>query len=167
PTRRSSDLNVVVWKPANTQVYSANVLMEVFREAGVPDGVINLVFVDGPSAGEVIFKHPDFAGIHFTGSTGVFQHIWKTIGENIQRYRSYPRIVGETGGKDFILVHPSADIRASATAIVRGAFEYQGQKCTAASRVYIPQSLWPELQESIVADVRSFKIGPTDDFSNF
>ncbi len=167
PTSVAMMGNVVVWKPANTQVYSANVLMEVFREAGVPDGVINLVYVDGPSAGEVIFSHPDFAGIHFTGSTAVFQHIWKTIGENIHRYRSYPRIVGETGGKDFILIHPSAHVRASATAIVRGAFEYQGQKCSAASRVYIPASLWPELKEMIVSDVKSFKIGPPDDFSNF
>ncbi|MEC3878141.1 L-glutamate gamma-semialdehyde dehydrogenase [Parapedobacter sp. 10938] len=167
PTAPAMMGNVVVWKPANTQVYSANVLMEVFREAGVPDGIINLIYVDGPSAGEVIFNHPDFAGIHFTGSTGVFQHIWKTIGENIHRYRSYPRIVGETGGKDFILIHPSADIKASATAIVRGAFEYQGQKCSAASRVYIPESLWPELKELIISDVESFKIGPVDDFSNF
>lgn len=167
PTSAAMMGNVVVWKPANTQVYSANVLMEVFREAGVPDGVINLVFVDGPSAGDVIFNHPDFAGIHFTGSTAVFQHIWKTIGENIHRYRSYPRIVGETGGKDFILIHSSADVKASATAIVRGAFEYQGQKCSAASRVYIPESLWPELKELIIADVKSFKIGPIDDFSNF
>lgn len=167
PTSAAMMGNVVVWKPANTQIYSANVLMEVFREAGVPAGVINLVYVDGPSAGEVIFNHPDFAGIHFTGSTGVFQQIWKTIGENIHRYRSYPRIVGETGGKDFILVHPSANTAAAATAIVRGAFEYQGQKCSAASRVYIPASLWPELKERIVADVESFNIGPTDDFSNF
>ncbi len=159
--------NAVVWKPANTQIYSAKVLMDVFREAGVPDGVINLVYVSGPDAGEVIFKHPDFAGIHFTGSTAVFQHIWKTIGENIHRYKSYPRIVGETGGKDFILVHPSADVAAAATAIVRGAFEYQGQKCSAASRVYIPESLWPTIKERIVADVESFKIGPTDDFTNF
>ncbi|WP_188505373.1 L-glutamate gamma-semialdehyde dehydrogenase [Parapedobacter pyrenivorans] len=167
PTSAAMMGNVVVWKPANTQIYSANVLMEVFRAAGVPAGVINLVYVDGPTAGDVIFKHPDFAGIHFTGSTAVFQNIWKTIGENIHRYRTYPRIVGETGGKDFIVVHRSADIKAAATAIVRGAFEYQGQKCSAASRVYIPQSLWPELKELIVADVESFKIGPTDDFSNF
>ncbi|MFC3199063.1 L-glutamate gamma-semialdehyde dehydrogenase [Parapedobacter deserti] len=167
PTSAAMMGNVVVWKPANTQIYSAHVLMEVFREAGVPDGVINLVYVDGPTAGDVIFNHPDFAGIHFTGSTGVFQHIWKTIGNNIHRYKSYPRIVGETGGKDFILVHPSADIKASATAIVRGAFEYQGQKCSAASRVYIPKSLWPELKELIVQDIKSFKIGPVDDFSNF
>lgn len=167
PTSAAMMGNVVVWKPANTQIYSANVLMEVFRAAGVPAGVINLVYVDGPTAGDVIFKHPDFAGIHFTGSTAVFQNIWKTIGENIHRYRTYPRIVGETGGKDFILVHRSADIKAAATAIVRGAFEYQGQKCSAASRVYIPESLWSELKELIVADVESFKIGPTDDFSNF
>lgn len=167
PTSAAMMGNVVVWKPANTQIYSANVLMEVFRAAGVPAGVINLVYVDGPTAGDVIFKHPDFAGIHFTGSTAVFQNIWKTIGENIHRYRTYPRIVGETGGKDFILVHRSADIKAAATAIVRGAFEYQGQKCSAASRVYIPESLWSELKELIVANVESFKIGPTDDFSNF
>ncbi len=167
PTSAAMMGNVVVWKPANTQIYSANVLMEIFREAGVPDGVINLVFVDGPDAGEVIFKHPDFAGIHFTGSTGVFQHIWKTIGENIHRYKSYPRIVGETGGKDFILVHQSANVKAAATAIVRGAFEYQGQKCSAASRVYVPKSLWSAIKKLIVNDVKSFKIGPTDDFSNF
>jgi len=167
PTSAALMGNVVVWKPADTQVYSAHVLMEVFREAGVPDGVINLIYVDGPEAGEVIFKHRDFAGIHFTGSTAVFQQIWKTIGENIHRYRSYPRIVGETGGKDFIVVHRSADVKVAATAIVRGAFEYQGQKCSAASRVYIPESLWPELKGLIVKDVASFKIGPVDDFSNF
>lgn len=159
--------NVVVWKPADTQVYSAAVLMEVFREAGVPDGVINLIYADGPEVGDVVFKHRDFAGIHFTGSTAVFQQIWKTIGENIHRYRSYPRIVGETGGKDFIVVHPSADLKVAATAIVRGAFEYQGQKCSAASRVYLPASLWPELKELIVKDVSSFRVGPVEDFSNF
>ena len=159
--------NVVVWKPSNSQIYSANVLMEIFKEAGLPDGVINLVFVSGPDAGEVIFKHPDFAGIHFTGSTGVFQDIWKTIGENIHRYKTYPRIVGETGGKDFIMVHPSADIDVVNTALVRGAFEYQGQKCSAASRAYIPQSMWPELKKMMQRDVESFKIGPVDDFSNF
>ncbi|MGK6349861.1 L-glutamate gamma-semialdehyde dehydrogenase [Parapedobacter sp. DT-150] len=167
PTSAAMMGNVVVWKPANTQIFSANVLMEVFREAGVPAGVINLVYVDGPEAGDVIFKHPDFAGIHFTGSTAVFQNIWKTIGANIHRYRSYPRIVGETGGKDFILVHASADVSAANTAIVRGAFEYQGQKCSAASRVYIPRSLWPELKALMVKDIASFKIGPTEDFSNF
>ncbi|EEI91590.1 1-pyrroline-5-carboxylate dehydrogenase [Sphingobacterium spiritivorum ATCC 33300] len=159
--------NVVVWKPSNTQIYSANVLMEIFREAGLPDGVINLVFVSGPDAGDIIFKHPDFAGIHFTGSTGVFQNIWKTIGENIHLYKTYPRIVGETGGKDFILVHPSADLKVTNTAIVRGAFEYQGQKCSAVSRVYIPKSLWPELKKSMIADIQSFTIGGTEDFTNF
>ena len=159
--------NVVVWKPADTQIYSASVLMEVFQEAGVPDGVINLIYVDGPAAGEVIFRHPDFAGIHFTGSTGVFRTIWKTIGDNIHCYRSYPRIVVETGGKDFIIVHPSADEKVAATAIVRGAFEYQGLKCSAASRVYIPASLWPAIGERLIADIRSFGVGPVDNFANF
>ncbi len=159
--------NVVVWKPSNTQIYSANVLMKIFREAGLPDGVINLVYVSGPDAGDVIFQHPDFAGIHFTGSTGVFQDIWKTIGNNIHRYKTYPRIVGETGGKDFIVVHPSADLKAANTALVRGAFEYQGQKCSAASRAYIPKSLWPALKESMTNDVKSFTIGGTEDFTNF
>lgn len=159
--------NVVVWKPSNTQIYSANVLMKIFREAGLPDGVINLVYVSGPDAGDVIFQHPDFAGIHFTGSTGVFQDIWKTIGDNIHRYKTYPRIVGETGGKDFIVVHPSADLKAANTALVRGAFEYQGQKCSAASRAYIPKSLWPALKESMTTDVKSFTIGGTEDFTNF
>ena len=159
--------NVVVWKPANTQIYSANVLMEIFREAGLPDGVINLVFVSGPDAGDVIFKHPDFAGIHFTGSTSVFQDIWKTIGNNIHQYKTYPRIVGETGGKDFILVHGSADVEVANTALVRGAFEYQGQKCSAASRAYVAKSIWPELKKLMVRDLASLKIGPTEDFSNF
>ncbi|MDR6735984.1 L-glutamate gamma-semialdehyde dehydrogenase [Sphingobacterium sp. 2149] len=159
--------NVVVWKPSNTQIYSANVLMKIFREAGLPDGIINLVYVSGPDAGDVIFQHPDFAGIHFTGSTGVFQDIWKTIGNNIHRYKTYPRIVGETGGKDFIVVHPSADLKVANTALVRGAFEYQGQKCSAASRAYIPKSLWPALKESMTNDVKSFTIGGTEDFTNF
>ncbi|HLT41203.1 MAG TPA: L-glutamate gamma-semialdehyde dehydrogenase [Sphingobacteriaceae bacterium] len=159
--------NVVVWKPANTQVYAANVIMEVFKKAGLPDGVINLVYVSGPDAGDVIFKHPEFAGIHFTGSTEVFQNIWKTIGDNIHRYKSYPRIVGETGGKDFIVVHPSADVEVANTAIVRGAFEYQGQKCSAASRVYIPKSLWPVLKEKMQQDIASIKTGPVEDFTNF
>lgn len=167
PTSAAMMGNVVVWKPSNTQIYSANVLMEIFREAGLPDGVINLVYVSGPEAGDVIFKHPDFAGIHFTGSTGVFQDIWKTIGENIHRYKSYPRIVGETGGKDFIVVHPSADVDVAVTAFSRGAFEYQGQKCSAASRGYIPKSLWPAMKERLLEDVRSFKMGGTEDFSNF
>lgn len=159
--------NVVVWKVANTQAYSAHVLMEIFREAGVPAGVINLVFVDGPSAGDVIFNHPDFAGIHFTGSTGVFQNIWKTVGNNIHKYKTYPRIVGETGGKDFVMAHPSADVKALSTALARGAFEYQGQKCSAASRAYVPASIWPKVKEYLKADLASMKIGPTEDFSNF
>ncbi|PRD55885.1 L-glutamate gamma-semialdehyde dehydrogenase [Sphingobacterium gobiense] len=159
--------NVVVWKPSNTQIYSANIVMKVFKEAGVPDGVINLVYVSGPDAGEVIFKHPDFAGIHFTGSTAVFQNIWKTIGENIHRYKTYPRIVGETGGKDFILAHPSADIDVLNTALVRGAFEFQGQKCSAASRAYIPKSLWDDLRPRMERDINSFKIGGSEDLSNF
>ncbi|HEY0057238.1 MAG TPA: L-glutamate gamma-semialdehyde dehydrogenase [Pedobacter sp.] len=159
--------NVVVWKPADAQVYSANVIMQIFKEAGVPDGVINLIYVDGPAAGEVIFNHKDFAGIHFTGSTKVFQEIWKTIGTNIHKYKTYPRIVGETGGKDFILVHSSADVKVASTAIVRGAFEYQGQKCSAASRVYIAQSVWPQVKELVLADLASIKVGPVEDFSNF
>ena len=167
PTSAAMMGNVVVWKPSNTQIYSANVLMEIFREAGLPNGVINLVYVSGPDAGEVIFKHRDFAGIHFTGSTGVFQDIWKTIGNNIHAYKTYPRIVGETGGKDFILVHGSADVEAANAAIVRGAFEYQGQKCSAASRVYIAKSVWPKLKELMLRDLASIKVGPTEDFSNF
>ena len=159
--------NVVVWKPADTQVYAANLTMQIFKEAGLPDGVINLIYADGPEVGDVIFNHPDFAGIHFTGSTAVFQHIWKTIGNNIHKYKSYPRIVGETGGKDFILVHPSADVKAAATGIVRGAFEYQGQKCSAASRTYIPKSLWPQIKDMMLKDIASFKMGGTEDFSNF
>ncbi len=159
--------NVVVWKPSNTQVYSANVLMEIFKVAGVPDGVINLIYPSGPVAAEVIFSHPDFAGIHFTGSTGVFQSIWKTIGNNIHQYKTYPRIVGETGGKDFIMIHPSSDVDVCNTAIVRGSFEYQGQKCSAASRVYIPDNLYPALKEKMAATVKTFKMGPTEDFSNF
>lgn len=167
PTSCAMMGNVVVWKPSNTQVYSANVLMEIFMKAGVPAGVINLIYPSGPDAAEVIFNHRDFAGIHFTGSTEVFQDIWKNIGNNIHRYRTYPRIVGETGGKDFILAHPSADAKAVATAISRGAFEYQGQKCSAASRAYIPSNLWNEVRAQVVADLQSFKIGGTEDFGNF
>jgi len=159
--------NVVVWKPANTQIYSANVIMQVFREAGLPDGVINLIYVSGPEAGEVIFDHPDFAGIHFTGSTAVFQDIWKTIGINISKYKSYPRIVGETGGKDFILVHGSADAEVASVAILRGAFEYQGQKCSAASRVYVAASKWPAIKELLLRDLAGMKMGPVEDFENF
>jgi len=159
--------NTVVWKPAYTQIYAANVIMQVFREAGLPDGVINLIYVDGPATGEVIFKHRDFAGIHFTGSTGVFQKIWKTIGENIQKYKSYPRIVGETGGKDFLIAHKSSNAKQVATALSRGAFEYQGQKCSAASRAYIPSNIWEDVKKYLVADLKSMKMGPTEDFSNF
>jgi 1-pyrroline-5-carboxylate dehydrogenase len=167
PTSCAMMGNVVVWKPADTQVYAANVLMKIFKEAGVPDGVINLIYADGPDVGDVVFNHPDFAGIHFTGSTAVFQTIWKTIGTNIHKYKSYPRIVGETGGKDFILVHPSADAKAAATGIVRGAFEYQGQKCSAASRTYLPKSLWPAMKEMMLKDIATFKMGGTEDFSNY
>ncbi len=159
--------NVVVWKPSNTQVYSANVLMEIFNKAGVPDGVINLIYPSGPDAADVIFADKDFAGIHFTGSTEVFQSIWKNIGNNMHLYKSYPRIVGETGGKDFILIHPSADAKIASTAIVRGAFEYQGQKCSAASRVYIAKSLWKEIKEQLITDLKSIKMGGTEDFTCF
>jgi 1-pyrroline-5-carboxylate dehydrogenase len=167
PTAPAMMGNTVIWKPAYTQIYSAHVLMQVFREAGVPDGVINLIYVDGPAAGEIIFKHPDFAGIHFTGSTHVFQHIWRTIGQNISRYKGYPRIVGETGGKDFVIAHKSANARAFATALVRGAFEYQGQKCSAASRAYVPSNLWEEVKGYIVEDLKSIKMGGVEDFTNF
>lgn len=159
--------NVIVWKPADTQVYSAQVIMELFQEAGLPDGVINMITVDGPVAGDVIFKHKDFAGLHFTGSTGVFRQLWKEIGNNIERYRSYPRIVGETGGKDFIMVHESADPAEVATAMARGAFEFQGQKCSAASRVYVPANIWSEVKRNVVEQVNSFKIGSPEDTSNF
>ena len=167
PTSAAMMGNVVVWKPANTQIYSANVLMKVFKEAGLPDGVINLVYVSGPDAGDVILSHTDFAGIHFTGSTGVFRQIWKTIGDNIAKYRSYPRIVGETGGKDFILAHESADVDVLVATIVRGAFEFQGQKCSAASRVYIPNTIWPAVKERLVKEMATLKMGPTEDFTNF
>ncbi len=159
--------NVTVWKPAYPQIYSAHVIMEVLREAGLPDGVINLIYVDGPVAGDIIFKHPDFAGIHFTGSTKVFQTIWQTIGENISKYKTYPRIVGETGGKDFVMAHESADVKALATGLVRGAFEYQGQKCSAASRAYIPSNIWPAVKEQVIADLKEITMGGTEDFSNF
>ncbi len=159
--------NTVVWKPADSQIYSAAVVMELFEEAGLPSGVLNMVFVDGPTAGDVIFSHRDFAGLHFTGSTGVFQHLWKTIGNNIHNYRSYPRIVGETGGKDFVIAHPSANAEEVAVGLARGAFEFQGQKCSAASRAYLPKSLSEEILDRLVSDVKSFKIGSPEDFGNF
>lgn len=159
--------NTIVWKPANTQIYSAKVIMDVMKEAGLPDGVINLIYVDGPVAGKVIFEHREFAGIHFTGSTEVFNHIWKTIGSNIGKYRSYPRIVGETGGKDFVVAHESAKPAQVATALSRGAFEFQGQKCSAASRAYISKKIWPEVKKLMLEQVESFKMGSPEDFSNF
>lgn len=159
--------NTVVWKCADTQAYSAGVLMELFEAAGVPPGVINLVYVDGPDAGDVVFNHKDFAGLHFTGSTGVFQHLWKTIGGNINKYRSYPRIVGETGGKDFVVAHQSANGVEVGTALVRGSFEFQGQKCSAASRAYIPKSLWPVVKETMETQMASMKMGSPEDFGNF
>lgn len=159
--------NTVVWKAADSQIYSARVIMEILMEAGLPDGVINLVYVDGPDAGDVVFNHREFSGLHFTGSTGVFQDLWKTIGNNIHKYKSYPRIVGETGGKDFIIAHKSANPIQVATGISRGAFEFQGQKCSAASRAYIPSSLWPAIKEKVIEDVNSFKMGSPEDFSNF
>jgi 1-pyrroline-5-carboxylate dehydrogenase len=159
--------NTVVWKPASTAAYSSYFLMRLFQEAGLPDGVINLVYGSGATIGDPALASPELAGIHFTGSTAVFQGMWKRIGQNIATYRNYPRIVGETGGKDFIVAHPSADVEAVATAIVRGSFEYQGQKCSAASRVYAPESIWPELRERLVEQVGELKMGDVADFENF
>ena len=159
--------NTVVWKPAETQIYSAAVIMEIFEEAGLPPGVINLIYVDGPVAGDIVFEHPDFAGLHFTGSTKVFQHLWKTIGANISKYKSYPRIVGETGGKDFVVAHPSAHPDEVATALVRGSFEYQGQKCSAASRAYVAKSIWSAVEKKMKADLKKIKMGTVEDFGNF
>lgn len=167
PTSAAMCGNVVVWKPAHTQIYSAQMFMRILKEAGLPDGVINLIYVDGPTLGKVCFSHPDFAGVHFTGSTGVFNQMWKTIGENISRYKTYPRIVGETGGKDFVLIHSSADPSVAATALLRGAFEYQGQKCSAASRAYIPSNLADEIKKLLKDGIKSFKMGSVEDFSNF
>ncbi len=159
--------NVAVWKPAESQIYSACVIMDILEEAGLPAGVINLIYVDGPTAGEVIFSHRDFAGLHFTGSTTTFNRLWQTIATNLPIYKSYPRIVGETGGKDFVMVHSSAPAKAVATALSRGAFEFQGQKCSAASRAYIPQSLWNDVKNYLIEDVKSMKMGTTEDFTNF
>ena len=159
--------NTVVWKCAETQVYSAAVIMEIFEVAGLPAGVINLVFVDGPVAGEIIFKHPDFAGLHFTGSTGVFRKLWSTIGNNIAKYKTYPRIVGETGGKDFVIAHSSANAKEVATGLVRGAFEFQGQKCSAASRAYIPKNIWKDVKKYMLEDLKSIQMGSPEDFGNY
>jgi 1-pyrroline-5-carboxylate dehydrogenase len=159
--------NVVIWKPSDSQVFSAKIIIEVFKEAGVPDGVINVVFGDALMITDTILASPDFAGIHFTGSTHVFKDIWAKIGTNIHRYKTYPRIVGETGGKDFIIAHPSANAKQVATGIVRGAFEFQGQKCSAASRAYVPQSLWSAIKEQLITDTKSMKMGSPEDFSNF
>jgi 1-pyrroline-5-carboxylate dehydrogenase len=167
PTSAALCGNVVVWKPANTQIYSAQMFMQVLIEAGLPAGVINLIYVDGPTLGKICFTHRDFAGVHFTGSTGVFNQMWKTIGENVGNYKSYPRIVGETGGKDFVIAHRSADPQVVATALLRGAFEYQGQKCSAASRAYIPSNIAEQVKQLLVDGVNSFQVGPVDDFGNF
>jgi 1-pyrroline-5-carboxylate dehydrogenase len=167
PTSAAMCGNVVVWKCANTQVYSAQMFMRILKEAGLPDGVINLVFVDGPTLGDVCFNHADFAGIHFTGSTGVFNTMWKHIGENTKIYKSYPRVVGETGGKDFVIAHKSADVDVLVTALCRGAFEYQGQKCSAASRAYIPSNIAEEVKKKLVAEIKTMKMGTVEDFSNF
>jgi 1-pyrroline-5-carboxylate dehydrogenase len=167
PTAPALCGNVVVWKPANTQIYSASVFMEVLIEAGLPHGVINLIYPSGPALGKICYSHPDFAGVHFTGSTGVFQSMWKSIGENIATYKSYPRIVGETGGKDFVFVHPTAHVNAVVANLARGAFEYQGQKCSAASRAYLPANLADEIKEKLIAELQTMKMGKVDDFGNF
>ncbi len=167
PTSAAMCGNTVVWKPANTQVYSAQMIMRILKEAGLPDGVINLIYVDGPTIGKVCFSHHDFAGVHFTGSTGVFNHMWKTIGENIPNYRTYPRIVGETGGKDFVIAHKTANVDAVVTALARGAFEFQGQKCSAASRAYIPSNMAEEVITKLVAAIKTMKMGTVEDFGNF
>jgi 1-pyrroline-5-carboxylate dehydrogenase len=167
PTSAAMCGNVVVWKPAHNQIYSAQLFMQVLREAGLPDGVINMVYVDGPTLGKICFSHREFAGVHFTGSTGVFNSMWKAIGENVGNYRSYPRIVGETGGKDFVVAHKSANADVVVTALLRGAFEYQGQKCSAASRAYIPSNLADDVRKKLVDGVNSFKMGSVEDFSNF
>ena len=159
--------NVVVWKPSDSQVFSAKIIIDVFKEAGVPDGVINVVFGDPVMITDTVLASPDFAGVHYTGSTFVFKEIWKKIGTNIHTYKTYPRIVGETGGKDFVLAHPSANVKQVVTGITRGGFEFQGQKCSAASRAYIPQSLWPAVKEQLITDVKSMKMGSPEDFGNF
>ncbi len=167
PTAPAMCGNTVIWKPAHTQIFSAQLFMRTLMEAGLPAGVINLIYVDGPMMGEICFSHPQFAGIHFTGSTGVFNKIWKTIGENADQYKSYPRIVGETGGKDFVLIHKSADADVAATALARGAFEFQGQKCSAASRAYLPSNLAGAIKEKLIGQLQTMKMGTVEDFTNF
>ena len=167
PTSAAMCGNTVVWKPSHAQVFSAQMIMKILKEAGLPDGVINLIYVDGPTLGKVCFNHRDFAGVHFTGSTGVFNKMWETIGKNMSNYKSYPRIVGETGGKDFVIAHKSANADVVATALLRGAFEYQGQKCSAASRAYIPSNIAEEVKKKLIAGVKSFKMGSVEDFTNF
>ena len=159
--------NTVVWKPSDSQVFSAKIIIDIFKEAGVPDGVINVVFGDPVMITDTVLANPDFAGVHYTGSTFVFKEIWKKIGNNIHTYKTYPKIVGETGGKDFIVAHPSANVKQVVTGITRGAFEFQGQKCSAASRAYIPQSLWPAVKAQLITDVNSMKMGSPEDFGNF
>lgn len=159
--------NVVVWKPADTQIYSAHVIMKIFQEAGLPNGVINMIFADGVTVGDIVFSHPDFAGLHFTGSSAVFAHLWKTISKNLETYKNYPRIVGETGGKDFVFATKDVDIDILVTALIRGAYEYQGQKCSAASRAYIPESIWLKVKEKFLSQIAQIKIGKTTDFGNF
>ena len=159
--------NTVVWKPSDSQVFSAKIIIDIFKEAGVPDGVINVVFGDPVMITDTVLASPDFAGVHYTGSTFIFKEIWKKIGNNIHKYKTYPKIVGETGGKDFIVAHPSANVKQVVTGITRGAFEFQGQKCSAASRAYIPQSLWPAVKAQLITDVNSMKMGSPEDFGNF
>jgi 1-pyrroline-5-carboxylate dehydrogenase len=167
PTSAAMCGNVVIWKPAHTQIYSAQMFMRILIEAGLPAGVINLIYVDGPTMGEICFSHHDFAGVHFTGSTGVFNQMWKTIGANMHLYRSYPRIVGETGGKDFVIAHQSADADVVATALLRGAFEFQGQKCSAASRAYLPSNISEHVKTKMIEGLKKMKMGSVEDFSNF
>jgi 1-pyrroline-5-carboxylate dehydrogenase len=159
--------NTVVWKPSKTAIYSAHLIMQILQEAGLPDGVINLVYCSGPDAADVIFKNEHFAGLHFTGSTRVFDGMWKTISENVSTYNSYPRIVGETGGKDYVFADPTANAKQVATALIRGAFEYQGQKCSAASRAYIPENLWNDVKKQMEVDLAKIKVGDVEDFTNF
>jgi 1-pyrroline-5-carboxylate dehydrogenase len=167
PTIAAMMGNVVIWKPSDSQIFSAKIIIDVFKEAGIPDGVINVVFGDAEMITNTVLTSRDFAGVHFTGSTHVFKDIWAKIGTNIHHYKTYPRIVGETGGKDFVIAHPSANVKQVATGIARGAFEFQGQKCSAASRAYIPKSLWPAVKQQLITDVKSMKMGSPEEFGNF